>query len=397
MDISVPFRWPVLSQSTVDRVIEQLSVSISIYDRSGVFERFEDRMASYHGRRYAVLFNSGTSALFASYVALGLKPGDRVLCPAYTFLATATPLLSLGIAPVLIDCDDSGNLCPVALAAEMSSEVKAIVVTHMWGLPASIEKIRAVADQYNVPVVEDISHSFGARTSGRLMGTFGKVAAVSLQAQKTLTGGEGGVLLTDDEEVYYRSLAVGHYNKRCKNEIPSSHDLHQIAVTGFGMKFRAHPLAVAIADEQMDSIENVLQQRRSVAAAMMSELSRDEKLKVPYINDDIEPSWYAFVMVSEPRVVDYIVKRAKEIEMVNLDRPLSTCPLNHHSIFRDPGQFKGYYPLLPSSAPVQPPSPNAERVWRGSLKLPVWHEKRDLELARYHVNTLVELSREFES
>jgi perosamine synthetase len=123
------FSWPPLDNGTKEAVLEQLEEGISIYDRSGIVERLEDALRGYHNTTHSVLTSSGTAALHSMYAACGIGPDDEVIVPAYTFLATVTPLLHLGAVPVLADCDEHGNLDPMDVVLRMTARTKAIVVT----------------------------------------------------------------------------------------------------------------------------------------------------------------------------------------------------------------------------------------------------------------------------
>ncbi|MGY1948763.1 DegT/DnrJ/EryC1/StrS family aminotransferase [Nocardia asiatica] len=246
------FAWPPLTEATGIAILDQLDEGISIYDRSGVIARLEDALQHYFGTRYAVLTSSGTAALYSMYAACGIGPGDEVIVPAYTFFATATPLLHLGATPVLADCDASGNLDPVDLPRRITKQTKAIVVTHMWGIPAQIRRLKTVADAHGLLLLEDASHAHGASIGEQKLGTFGQAAAFSMNGPKPLSAGEGGFILTDNEEVYHRVLLHGQYNKRCRNEIPAGSDLSRYVLTGMGLKHRIHPLAAAFALEQLE-------------------------------------------------------------------------------------------------------------------------------------------------
>ncbi|MFC8044045.1 DegT/DnrJ/EryC1/StrS family aminotransferase [Nocardia sp. NPDC057353] len=169
------------------------------YDRSGVIADLEDALAAYFGTRYAVLTSSGTAGLYSMYAACGLSLGDEVIVPAYTFFATATPLLHLGVVPILVDCDHTGNLDPHELPARITEKTKAIVVTHMWGMPAQLRSLAGLAEVYGLQLLEDGSHVHGATVAGRKIGTFGRAAAFSMNGPKPLSAGEGGFVLTDDE------------------------------------------------------------------------------------------------------------------------------------------------------------------------------------------------------
>jgi hypothetical protein len=156
------FRWPPVTATTTAAVTRQLHDSISLYDRSGVIAELEGALESYHGRAHAVLASSGTAALHAMYAAT-LRPGDEVIVPAYTFFATVTPLLHLGVRPVLADCDANGNLDPAYVQSRITSRTRAIVVTHLWGIPADMAALGDLAQAGGLHLFEDASHAHGAQ------------------------------------------------------------------------------------------------------------------------------------------------------------------------------------------------------------------------------------------
>lgn len=204
-----------------------------------------------------------------------------------------------------------------------------------------------------------------------------------------MTGGEGGILLTDNDEIFYRALLLGHYNKRCKTEIPINDSLHQYAITGMGLKLRIHPIAAAIADEQFDNLEIILENRRKTANMMIEELRDLPGIEVPTIYKDIEPSWYAFIMQYRSEDLDGLsiekfYKALKAEGCMELDRPGSTCPLNYNPLFQNPALlFPGYEGKVNYR---MGDFPNAERFHEHSLKLPVWHDAKDEEIVRSYIN-----------
>lgn len=390
--------WPPITEKTRKAVLRQLSDSISIYDKSGIIKNLEDKFAQYHGKKHALLTNSGTSALYSMFVGADLKEGDEVICPAYTFYATVTPLFFTGAIPVLADSRDDGNVDPQDIERKITENTKAIIVTHMWGMPCDMDSIVKIAKQYNLMLFEDASHAHGATYKKRKIGTFGEASAFSLQAQKTLTGGEGGVLLTDNDEIFYRALLLGHYNKRCKKEIPEDHPLHQYAVTGMGLKLRIHPIAAAIADEQFDNLETILEGRRKIANRMIKELKDLSMIEVPNVSEDVEPSWYAFIMQYKPEEleglpIEKFYKALQAEGCTELDRPGSTCPLNYHTLFQKPEllfpRYKGRISYRIGDFPT------AERFHEHSLKLPVWHDPKDEEIVDAYIEAFKKVAENY--
>jgi perosamine synthetase len=378
------FTWPPLGGDTADAVLAQLREAISVYDRSGVIAELEDALRDYHGVKHAVLTSSGTAALHSVYAACGIGPGDEVIVPAYTFHATATPLLHLGAIPVLADCDSTGNLDPRDVKQRITPKTVAVMVTHMWGTPADMDALATITEAHDLLLLEDASHAAGASIHGRKVGTFGDAAAVSLNGPKPLSAGEGGFVLTDDDEIYYRVLLHGHYNKRCRNEIPASHDLYSYAVTGMGLKFRIHPLAAAIALRQLTQLDTYLDGRNRIATRMRDALRVLPGISVPDAPDGARPSWYGLILRYHPDQlsglpIETFHDAVKAEGCLELDRPGSTCPLNLHPLFQAPAALFPHSTGMPAYARGQ--FPHAEALHASTLKLPVWHREEDLPLA----------------
>ncbi|MFK0249723.1 DegT/DnrJ/EryC1/StrS family aminotransferase [Amycolatopsis azurea] len=381
------FNWPPLDDRTDLRVLAQMQRSISIYNRSGVIAELETALEDYFGVQHVVLTSSGTAALHSAYVAAGVGPGDEVIVPAYTFLATVTPLLHLGAIPVLADSDETGNVSVVDVAARITPKTVAIMATHLWGIPADNAGLRMLADKHNLLLLEDGSHAHGAAVGGRKIGTVSDIAAFSLNGPKPLSAGEGGFVLTNSDEVYYRILMHGHYNKRCKSEIPPSHPLHRYAVTGMGLKFRIHPLAAAIALDQLERLDSYLIGRAEVAGILGEELADVEGLTTPHLSEETLAAWYGYPIIYNAEELDGLpIEKFFEAlhaeGLVEVDRPGSTCPLNLLPLFQDPRPLFPHHPYVEQIRYGAGQFPVAERLHANTLKLPVWHRERDISLAQ---------------
>src|SRR3989344_5332340 len=135
------FIWPPISKKIEKAVVKQLYKTISIYDRSGIFQEFENAFSKYHGKKYALLCSSGTLAIHSMFVSANFKEGDEVICPVYTFFATVTPLLFTGAKPVFCDSDVNGNIDPKEIEKKITPRTKGVIVTHMWGIPCQMDEI----------------------------------------------------------------------------------------------------------------------------------------------------------------------------------------------------------------------------------------------------------------
>jgi dTDP-4-amino-4,6-dideoxygalactose transaminase len=217
------------------------------------------------------------------------------------------------------------------------------------------------------------------------VGTFGTAAALSLQAQKTLSGGEGGVLFTGDDELFYRALALGHYTRRCRQEIPEGHLLHEYGVTGLGLKLRIHPVAAAIAEQQLDSLPAVLAGRRRCARILRRELAAIPGLELPPIADHVEPNWYGLLFSLDRRLAgrglaEAVLAAFHAEGCCEIDRPRITAPVHQYPLFRQPGRVHPGYGSLPERG-----FPAAEDFYARAFKLPVWHREADDPLVEQYL------------
>lgn len=222
----------------------------------GIVGELEGDLARYFGRRHALLTNSGTSALYSAFVAAGIGPGDEVIAPVYTFPATVTPLLQIGAVPVLADVEpSSGVIDPADVERRIGPKTKAVVATHQWGHPFDSDVLPALAAERGLPLIEDVSLAPGATSRGRRAGALGTVAALSLGSTKLLSGGQGGALLCDDDDILARAALVGRFG----GSGPAGGSPY--ATTGLGHNFRIHPLGAAMARGRLLRIEQLIAAR----------------------------------------------------------------------------------------------------------------------------------------
>jgi dTDP-4-amino-4,6-dideoxygalactose transaminase len=243
-------RWPVVEEDIIQAVVELLRKGeLSI---SAETKMFEEEFARFTNTRYALATNNGTAALHSSFFALGITAGDEVICPSYTYWASIMPALVLGAIPVFADVDDvTAGVSAEHIARLITKRTKAILVVHLWGIPADMPAILKVANKHGIPVIEDASHSHGASINGQPTGSFGKIAAFSLQSSKPLPSGEGGILVTNDPDLYERCVFLGHYER-----ISSLREgLKNYSPTPVGFKYRISPVSACIARHKLARLE----------------------------------------------------------------------------------------------------------------------------------------------
>lgn len=204
------FTWPIVTREDEDAVLAVLRAgAMSGLD---VTQRFEQELAAWHDLPFALCHGTGTAAIRTAMYGCRVGVGDEIICPSMTYWASAMPAFSLGATVVFADID-ANTLCldPNDIEARISERTKVIMAVHYSGHPCDMDPIMDIAARTGVRVIEDVSHAHGALYQGRLVGTIGHVAAMSMMSGKALACGEAGCLLTRDREVFERAVAFGHY------------------------------------------------------------------------------------------------------------------------------------------------------------------------------------------
>jgi dTDP-4-amino-4,6-dideoxygalactose transaminase len=210
----------------------------------GKVYQVEREIADYCGVRYAVAVNSGTSALLTALCGLGVGPGDEVIVPGYTFIASLSSVIYARAVPVLAEVDRTFNLDPADVRAKVTPRTRAIMAVHMMGNPARLDELKAIADEHGLLLIEDCAQAFGATYKGRPVGSIGHAGAFSFNVYKTITSGDGGMVVTDDEEVYRRCFA---FHDQGHSPLRTGVEIGQRPFVGLDLRFTELQAAVLIA------------------------------------------------------------------------------------------------------------------------------------------------------
>jgi dTDP-4-amino-4,6-dideoxygalactose transaminase len=220
--------------------------------------KVEQEVARMSQVRYAVAVNSGTSALLTAMLGLGIGPGDEVIVPGFTFVASISAIAFTGAVPVLAEVDRSLNLDPDDAPKRITPRTRASVAVHMMGNPARLDELKAIAAEHDLFLIEDCAQAFGASYKGRPIGSMGQVGIFSFNVYKTITSGDGGMIITDDEELYKRCFALhdqGHSPLRAGVEIGKRPFL--------GLDFRYTELQAAVLLAQLRKFPRMLEHLRA--------------------------------------------------------------------------------------------------------------------------------------
>jgi 8-amino-3,8-dideoxy-alpha-D-manno-octulosonate transaminase len=244
-------------------------------------KELEQKICETFGCKHAQLTGSGTSALTTAMAALGIGYGDEVIMPAFTFVASFEAVISVGAIPVLVDIDESLTLDPNAVKAAITSKTKCIMPVHMCGSMADIDALKNICDEHNLILLEDACQSIGATYKGKYVGTIGDAGTFSFDFVKTITCGEGGAVLTNNEDVYTKCDGYSDHGHDHKGADRGA-DLHPFV----GYNYRISELHAAIGVAQIGKLNNFLSMQRKNLALLKSILSSIPEVTFRKIHDN---------------------------------------------------------------------------------------------------------------
>ncbi|MFC3674345.1 DegT/DnrJ/EryC1/StrS family aminotransferase [Ferrovibrio xuzhouensis] len=323
---------------------------------------FEAEFAAWSGSRHAVAVASGTDALIVALRGLGVGPGDAVITVSHTAVATVAAIELTGATPVLVDVDHYWTLDPERLEALLANwpaeapKAKALIPVHLYGQPAAMPALQAIADRHGLAVLEDNSQAHGAMLGGRMVGRWGKVAAYSLYPTKNLGAiGDGGIITTDDDALAEIMRALREYGWRQRY-------ISDIA----GMNSRLDPLQAAILRTKLTSLDHDTARRQAVAARYTEGLAGLAGLALPAVRDGAVPAWHQYVIDAGARrdALQAALREAGIGTLVHYPVPVHLQPA-----------YKGRIVLGPGGLP------RTEAAAGSILSLPMFPQLADADVA----------------
>lgn len=242
-------------------------------------ELFERKIIEYIGTSGALVCNSGTSALHLAVMACGIKHFHEVIVPSFTFIATANCVRFVGAKPVFADIEEETlGLDPIDVERKITNKTKAIIAVHYAGLPCKIRELRGLAKRYNLILIEDVAEAMGADTDGLKVGRYGDCAILSFCANKIISTGEGGALVTDNKYIYDRAKLLRSHGKDTKHD-----SIGQESYTTLGYNFRMSDMTAALGVSQIEKIEKLIEARQKIARWYNERLSDIGDIQLPNI------------------------------------------------------------------------------------------------------------------
>jgi dTDP-4-amino-4,6-dideoxygalactose transaminase len=282
-------------------------------DEPSRVSELEDAFAKVIGVKHAAAVSSGSASLMCALAGLGVGPGDEAIVPAYTWIATASAVVALGAVPILAEVDESLTLDPADVERKITRHTKAIIPVHMRGAPSQMDALLAIAQRHDLKVLEDVAQADGGSYHGRRLGSIGDVGAFSLQFNKIITCGEGGMVTTDDDAIHARVLMYNDVAGGLRNHIPEAEILP-------GINFRMSELQGAVALVQLGRLDDLLATMRRNKARIedgITDVARRKGVSFRRLNDPAGDAAVALIMfVPTAERADY-VNRALEAEGVD--------------------------------------------------------------------------------
>ena len=322
-------RYRKCSQEEIDAVVEVLkSGHLSIAADKGMPNTMAlgEEFAAYVGSKYCLVTSTGTASLHCALAGVGVGPGDEVIMPSHTFIATAHAALHHNAVPVFVDIDRiTYNIDPAKIEAKITDRTKAIMPVHIYGLPCDMDPINELARKYGLKVVEDSAQGYGASYKGRKAGTLGDAAGFAMTPTKQLVAGEGGLMTTNSEEVYRKASKVRYFGET-EPELTADRSCLAYEV---GWNYKLPEAITALARVRLRHLDEYMGCIQQSAARLTKRLENREGVIVPKVPEDGSHGYYAFPVQidpeklnvdAEPGKIRNAVMKALKAENINVGR-----------------------------------------------------------------------------
>lgn len=291
--------------------------------------KFEEELANYVGAKHAAALSAGTAAIHMAFKALDVKKGDIVFCSDLTFSATANPIIYQNATPVFIDSEkETWNMDPKALekAFEKYPNPKAVIVVHLYGIPAKIDEIKEICDKHNVPLVEDAAESLGATYKGKQTGTFGKYGIYSFNGNKIITTSGGGMLISDDEE---RIAKVRFWSTQSREK--ARHYEHK----EIGYNYRMSNIVAGIGRGQLKVLDERLAQKKHIYDTYKEGLKDISDIEMAPVPKDSKPNFWLSVLTLKENSKVKPIDIMEALEKENIETRPVWKPMHMQPVFKD--------------------------------------------------------------
>ena len=384
MEKFIPYGRHYIDEEDIKAVVEALKAPF--ITQGPKIKEFEKALADYCGAKYAVCFNSGTSALHAAYFALGLQESDEFITTPISFVATANAGLYLGARPVFCDIErDTGNIDPDLIEEKISPRTKLISVVQYAGHPAHMQKIKDWADRYGLKVVEDACHALGALYKSEKIGSckYSDATVFSFHPVKHITTIEGGAVLTNDEAVYKKLVMFRSHGitKDPQDMLNAPHGDWYYEMQFLGYNYRFSDVQAALGLSQLKKLPYFVKRRREIAEKYDDAFKNNPYFHTPTEKEYAKSSYHIYVIRLKDKLVSYKKEIFERLKAKGLGVQVHYIPIYLHPYYRSLGYPQGL-------------CPNAEDFYKRAITLPLFPSMKDEEIS-YVIKTVHEVFNEF--
>ncbi len=345
-DDFLPYGKQWLNDKEIEEVVD--SLKSSWITTGPKMRKFEEDFRNYIGSKYAVAINSGTAALHISTSSIGIIPGDEVITTPLTFVASANCVVYRGGTPILADIKkDTYNIDPTQIRKKINSKTKATIPVHFAGQSCDMDEISEVAEENDLFTIEDAAHAVDAKYKGRKIGNISDLTIFSFHPVKNMTTAEGGMVTTNNEELYEKLLMFRTHGiskdavKRFGKEAGFFYDMKYL-----GFRYNLSELHAALGIHQLRKLAAFQKRRREIVKLYNRELKNFEEITIPYVKENIKHSWHLYILqlnLEKLRVDrDFIFKALRE---ENIGVNVHYIPVHYHSYYQ--GKFGLKSGILP--------------------------------------------------
>ena len=325
-------------------------------------EELENNIAKYLGIRNAIAVSNGTASLHMALLALGTGKGDEVIVPAFSYIATANVVELVGAKPIFVDIDISTfNIDKNLIERAITHKTKAIIPVHEFGLACDIQEICELAKQYDIKVIEDAACALGATENGKFTGTFGNVGSFSFHPRKAITCGEGGILVTNDDEIARKLRILRNHGIEIQNS--------KMEFVEAGFNYRLTDFQAALVNSQFRRLESILNYKDRLSNIYFNKLCNSDRTKLPAIPQNKRHTWQSFHIMVDGRINrDQLIISMRK-KGIGTNYGAQCIPYQKY--------FQGKYKLS-----CEKLFPNALRAYKNGLVLPLYCKLDENDIQR---------------
>jgi len=370
----IPYGHQWIDEGDIEEVVKVLR---SDWITTGPkIEEFENALCEYIGCEYAVAVNSGTSALDVAVQSLNLPKGSEVITTSFTFVATSNAILYNGLKPVFADiCSDTFNIDPEEIRKKISRDTRAIIYVDYAGQPCDIKAIKEIADEFDLYLIEDASHAIGAEYEGTKVGNFADLTIFSFHPVKHITTGEGGAVVTGDEELHRRLLLLRNHGidkdayDRYGPDASWAYDMVHL-----GRNYRITDFQAALGVSQLKKLDGFIRRRVEITEIYNEAFEDMPEIETPVVKPLVKPAWHIYTVLLDSINRNEFFRKMRER---NIGVNVHYIPVYHFSYYRT------HFDFNPKDFPV------TEEVFSRIVTLPLFQKMEDEEVT-YVIDTIKE-------